>query len=324
METLEDRILKEISMDEIYQHIKFIVEIGQKIAGSNEEKKFVNYVTEILKKYGVEFKVYEFEGYVSEPIEATLRITYPEEKEIPCSPYAHGASTPPEGIEGELVYVGSGGLEDYRGKDVKGKVTLAELSYAPPRPEKVRIAQEMGAIAQIQINWGLMEKRLLPMGTVKSIWGNPTPEDVQRITRIAAVGVTKSDGAYLKELLKRSNKVKVWLKTQVWKGFRSLHDIIAEVPGKEEPNRFVLVNGHYDCWGPGATDNAVGNATMLELARVFNLHKNELRRGVKFAWWSGHESGIMVGSTWYVDNFWDELNKGCIAWLNIDSIGMRG
>jgi hypothetical protein len=317
------KLLEEISIENIYEHIKNIVNIGEKLAGSKEELKFVEYVTKVLGSYNIECNVYEFEGYVSRPIFGKLEVIYPEKREIPCVAYAQSASTPAEGVEGEIVYVGAGGLEDYVGKDVKGKITLAELSYSPPRPEKVRIAQEYGAIGQIQISWGLEERKLLSYGTVKNIWGNPTPDDVGRIVRIPAVGITKADGMYLKKLLEQHSSVKARLQTTVWRGYLPIHNIVASIHGSKE-KRFIVVNGHFDCWGPGATDNATGNAAMLELARVFNELRHELRRGIKFAWWSGHETGIMAGSTWYVDNFWDELNRYCVGWLNIDSIGMKG
>lgn len=43
-----------------------------------------------------------------------------------------------------LVYVGNGDAGSYDGIDVKGKMVLVEVTYAPPVPEKARIASEMG------------------------------------------------------------------------------------------------------------------------------------------------------------------------------------
>lgn len=315
-------LLKEISLSEVMKHVVNITNIGQKLAGSPEELVFVDYIKKALDQYGVKYEVFEHPGYVSRPSTCELEVVHPVSLEVPCRTYAHSAQTPEEGIEGEVVYVGAGGLEDYANKNVTGKITLAELSYAPPRPEKVRIAQEMGAIAQIQINWGLEERRILPYGTVKSIWGLPTRDQIHRITRIPAVAVTKADGKHLKELLETHGSLKVKLKTVAWSGYLPIRDIVAYIEGSSD--KFVVVHGHYDCWGPGATDNATGNALLLELARIFSKFRGGLKRGLKIAWWSGHETGIMSGSSWYVDNFWDELREGCIAWINVDSPGMRG
>ena len=49
---------------------------------------------------------------------------------------------------------------------------------------------------------------------------------------------------------------------------------VATIPGTDEPEKYFLVGGHLDSWYVGTTDNATGNAAMLELARVLNLHKS--------------------------------------------------
>ena len=65
----------------------------------------------------------------------------------------------------------------------------------------------------------------------------------------------------------------------------------------------MLLGGHQDCWpGPQATDNAAGNACIMELARVFAAHRGELRRGLVCGFWTGHETGTMVGSSWFADH----------------------
>jgi hypothetical protein len=45
---------------------------------------------------------------------------------------------------------------------------------------------------------------------------------------------------------------------------------------------------------------------------------------VRVAWWPGHSTGRYAGSTWYADQFADELDEHCIAHLNIDSPGCAG
>jgi hypothetical protein len=62
---------------------------------------------------------------------------------------------------------------------------------------------------------------------------------------------------------------------------------------------------------------------MLELARVFWQHRNQLTRSLRIAWWSGHSHGRYAGSTWYADTFAIELAKHCVAQVNCDSPGCR-
>ncbi|MBI4277800.1 MAG: M28 family peptidase, partial [Armatimonadetes bacterium] len=87
---------------------------------------------------------------------------------------------------------------------------------------------------------------------------------------------------------------------------------------------FCLVHGHVDSWHVGVGDNAVGDATLLELARVFWANRDRLRRTLRVAWWSGHSHGRYAGSTWYADTFAIDLAEWCLAQVNCDSPGCRG
>lgn len=63
---------------------------------------------------------------------------------------------------------------------------------------------------------------------------------------------------------------------------------------------------------------------MASLKRLGQLEGDldVLPRDVRFLFWQGHEGGQMEGSTWYCDNLWDDLNKHCVMYVNIDAIGL--
>lgn len=42
------------------------------------------------------------------------------------------------------------------------------------------------------------------------------------------------------------------------------------------------------------------------------------------AWWSGHSQGRAACSTWYLENFWDDLRDNAVAYVVTDSIGRMG
>ena len=86
----------------------------------------------------------------------------------------------PDGISGELMDVASGAFGEYEGRDATGKITLSELSYHPARHEKQRISALMGATGCVMMNWGHPENTAVPFGSVKPVWGNPTPETYRR------------------------------------------------------------------------------------------------------------------------------------------------
>ena len=106
------------------------------------------------------------------------------------------------------------------------------------------------------------------------------------------------------------------------RGWATTRQPMAAIAGKEPG--FVLLGSHMDAWRGAGSCNAVGCASTLETAMVLNGLKSSLRRGVELLWFQGHETGIMTGSTWYVDNHWDRLNAGCVAYLNNDTPSMTG
>jgi hypothetical protein len=98
---------------------------------------------------------------------------------------------------------------------------------------------------------------------------------------------------------------------------------VVEIKGTGEPEKFVLVHGHYDSWDVGVGDNATGDATLLELARVLWKNRKKLKRSVRIAWWPGHSTGRYAGSTWFADAFAIDLDENCVAQVNCDSPGCR-
>jgi Peptidase family M28 len=106
-------------------------------------------------------------------------------------------------------------------------------------------------------------------------------------------------------------------------GWMPIPHLVGELAGRQE-DRFVLFSGHVDSWHYGAMDNGTANATMLEVARLLARRRDVLRRGIRFAFWSGHSHGRYAGSAWYADHAWRELHARCVLHLNVDSTGARG
>ena len=323
IKNLINTIINEFSYEEAYNHMLFLVEeVGERLAGTPQLLKAAQYINDKLNYFGLNSRIDEFYIYSSFPVLSELKVLSPEQCVIESFPNLHSPSTLPEGIEGELVYVGAGGEEDYKDKDVKGKIILAELSYSPPRPEKAKIAEKKQAKALILMNWGPAEKKVIGRGAIKWVWGNPTPEEWKLMPKIPSINISRAAGEYLKKLLEKS-KVKVWIRLENIRKWVKARQPTAELKGKIEPDKFILIGGHLEAWGKTATCNSCGNALMLELARVLAKNRDKLRRSLIFAFWDGHEIAEAAGSTWHVDYYWPKLNKNCIAYVNIDSPGLK-
>jgi len=186
------------------------------------------------------------------------------------------------------------------------------------------VAWKRGSIAQIMMNWGDEHNEAIPFGSMKSAWGNPTPETLHNeMPDIPCVGIARTEGLRLKALC-AAGPVRVWVRAQAENGWKPLTMTSAEL-GAREGGQFLLLGGHMDSWpGPQATDNAAGDACMMELARAFNLHRDELRRGLVVGLWMGHETGTMISSSRFADVNWDRLRRLCVAYVQIDQPAMTG
>src|SRR5260370_3479261 len=79
------------------------------------------------------------------------------------------------------------------------------------------------------------------------------------------------------------------------------YNVIAEIPGTDLRDEIVMVGGSIDSWhaGTGATDNAVGAASALEVMRIIQSLSLKPRRTVRIGLWSAEEQGTL-GSRAYV------------------------
>jgi Peptidase family M28 len=321
----EAEILTAVSVDNIRAHAEHITgEIPARLAGSANGKRMAEYSAAALQRAGVEARIHEMPGLVSFPEKAELRVLAPREFAIEANTLGHSVPTLPDGLAGELMDVATGAFGEYEGRDATGKITLSELSYSPARHEKQRISGLMGAIGCVMMNWGHDGNAAVPFGSVKPVWGNPTPDNYKtEMATLPCIGIARTAGLQLRQMLK-AGPVRIRLRANVENGWRPVQITVGEIPapGSED---FVLVGGHQDSWpGPQATDNAAGNSCILELARVFSARRGELRRGLVCGFWTGHETGTMIGSSWFADRNWDRLREHAVAYLQIDQPACAG
>jgi N-acetylated-alpha-linked acidic dipeptidase len=280
-------------------------------------------MTERLARYGVPVTVHEPELYLSIPYAASVAAggtTYR------AKPPSYSVSVP-DGLTAPLVYVPAtysksiGKLFDKnqakeasRPERLRGRIVISE-GFA--FPQKIREFELAGALGVIAVNPGAD----IHWGICTSIWGTPDLDDLPRKPKIPVAAVNNPDGKALIALSERGGEAT--LKTRLEEGWFRQKLPVVEIPGSAEPESFVLLAGHYDSWDVGVGDNATGNATLLEIARVLWRHRDKLRRSVRIAWWPGHSTGRYAGSTWYADAFALDLAEHCVAQLNCDSPGCR-
>ncbi len=101
--------------------------------------------------------------------------------------------------------------------------------------------------------------------------------------------------------------------------FKTIHNTTATLPGKLNADELIVIGGHRDAWGAGAGDNVSGVTSILESARavVRALNGQSPSRTIIFATWDAEEWG-MLGSTEFVEDDSLRLQRGGVAYLNLD------
>ncbi|MFN6202454.1 MAG: M20/M25/M40 family metallo-hydrolase [Acidobacteriota bacterium] len=148
--------------------------------------------------------------------------------------------------------------------------------------------------AALRINDGAMEQRRIRAfnnRTFDPAKAVPTViisnEDYGRISRILADGIPV--------------ELEIEVVNRDYPEGRTAYNVIAEIPGTDLKDEVIMLGGHLDSWhaATGATDNAIGCATMMEAARIIKTLGLKPRRTIRVALWSGEEQGLL-GSLAYV------------------------
>ncbi len=86
---------------------------------------------------------------------------------------------------------------------------------------------------------------------------------------------------------------------------RTAYNAVAEIPGSDKKEEVVMLGGHLDSWhsATGATDNAIGVATMMEAARLLKVQGVQPRRTIRVALWSGEEQGLLGSQAYVKEHF---------------------
>jgi hypothetical protein len=288
--------------------------IGGRVTGSAEMAKAVEWGVAGFRAAGVDVHTESYKLPVAWS-EGATRLDVSGAESFPVSLVSLGLSpaTPPGGLEGVLIDIGSGTEADFiqAGSSVKGAILIVhtEVSYTwndlfdeyrkpPPIIER---ALQGGALA---ILWtGERERKLLYRHT-NSADGN--------LERIPQAVIAREDGLRLERAATAyPGKVRVRL-TMPNKigGPVEQQNVVGEIRGYEKPDEVVVLGAHLDSWelGTGALDNGCNAALVIEAARAIKASGLLPRRTIRFILFSGEEEGLL-GSWAYVEAHRAEMDK---------------
>lgn len=321
MNKLESDLLAQVTLDEPWGLVESFATFKRE--HPTDVNRGMDEVVSRLRKHGVDVTVHEPSLYLSLPGQARVEAGG---KTFRAKPPAYSLDAR-SGMTGQIVYVGArhnAMIEDMFERKVESSAEMAErvrgkivMSEGFASPGLISQFEELGAIGVIGINPGID----IHWGICTTVWGTPDLDDLPRKPKIPAVAVNKPDGEALIAIAESGGEVTIF--TEMEEGWFTSKLPEVFIRGTEEPEKYVFLHGHLDSWDVGVGDNATGDATMLEIARVLWANRGSLKRSVRICWWPGHSTGRYAGSTWFSDAFALDLEQNAVAQVNCDSPGCR-
>ncbi|PSP82237.1 peptidase M28 [Halobacteriales archaeon QS_1_68_17] len=289
-----------------WNHLETLVDVGDRMAGSDGERRAAEATRDALAAAGARnARIDEFEitGWTRGDSAVRAGGTTHDCIGLPRSPAATAT--------GEFVDLGHGLPEDFADADVSGTVVMVASDVPdwydrfPHRREKYALAAEGGAVGFVFRNH--VEGCLAPTGSV-SLGGDP-------VGPIPAVGVSKEVGT---RLARRHEGREATVEVEAEIGPTPSGNVHAEL-GPDTDER-VLVTSHVDAHdiAEGALDNAAGTATVVGIAEALAARASELSTRVEFVAYGAEEVGL-VGSAHHASN----TDRGNVAAV-VNNDGVAG
>lgn len=134
-----------------------------------------------------------------------------------------------------------------------------------------------------------------------SVWSTNAPPIPAQIT------LATEDYNRLVRMIRQGEKLKmaVDLRVQFHKDDPMAYNTIAEIPGSDLKDEFVMLGAHLDSWhsGTGATDNGAGVAATMEALRILQALKLQPRRTIRIGLWTGEEQGLLGSAAYVAEHF---------------------
>jgi hypothetical protein len=171
-----------------------------------------------------------------------------------------------------------------------------------PRPNALTPAQLNEQIDKFLLDNGALvriNESQLDRGLVRAF--NNRTFDITKV--VPTVVMRNEDFGRIVRLLAHKTPVKLEfdLRSRIVPEGATSYNMIGEIYGTDNKDEVIMLGGHLDSWhsATGATDNAVGCATMMEAARILKAIGVKPRRTIRVACWGGEEQGLL-GSQAYV------------------------
>jgi len=314
----EFNLHRQLSGLKALNNISELAKYGYRFVGTEGDKKAIEFMKRQFKSYGLDVKELSIRAPTFEDEPSHLKILATGE-ELECVAPLFSPSTPPGGLEADLVLVEEGIEEDYRRVDVRGKIiVLPETTMGYSKfwlGTFAERAAQKGAVGMILVHPMPWPYRMSMEA------GNSNLEKRFCEQKLPAVCISAIGGFKLMHAIGKG-EARVRMETKTLVEERDSVIISAFHRGTEYPEERVGILAHRDsAIAIGANDNGSGSGILLELARV--LSQTKPKRSFEFISTTA-EDGSTLGAYKYCEAHKEDLVKNMKALIDMDMLSGAG
>jgi len=193
---------------------------------------------------------------------ASLDLHAPPKMSFKATSFAASVGTPGAGLTATVVDVGPGTAQEYLGKNVRGQIVLVHFDFdkLPWLGSVAHEAELHGAVGVVV--YYINGKAQHESGQALNV------EDGFLRQTIPIIHLCRNDGEILAGQLAHG-AVEATLHCHVTNNPQATgYNVIGSIPGTLYPDRYILIQAHYDAWFYGYWDNAIGVAGVLTIAKA--------------------------------------------------------
>ena len=268
-----------------------------RLSGSQMLEDAIDWSIEQMNEDGLpEIRTQQVEVPHWERGEEWAKLKQPLERDLRMLALGNSGSTPGEGMQEEAIVVQSFEELEARADEVEGNIVVFNnefttygqtVQYRFSGPQR---AAELGAEAALI-------RAVSPKSHQHPHTGNSGFSD--DVAPIPAASLTAEDVMYLQRMQDRGETLEIELYMEAERHDEPAisRNVIAEIPGSENPEEIVVIGGHIDSWdiGQGAMDDAGGVVVTWEALRLIHEMELEPRRTIRLVLWTNEENGVMGG-----------------------------
>ena len=283
--------------------------IGARLSGSPNAQKAVEWSKKLMDSYGFDHVFLQevmVPHWVRGAKEVGLIIDGSNKISVPIAALGMSVATPKEGLTANVIEVHSLKELDTLGESaIKGKIVFFNRPFDPRFIETLRAygtagdQRNMGPAAAAKYGAvGVIVRSL-----TESLDDFPhtgatryTPDGVN----IPAAAISTKGANQLSALLKQRKlpQIKFYFKQNCEMRPDTLsYNVVGELKGSENPNKFITVGGHLDSWdlAEGAHDDGTGVTGALEAVRILKALGYQPKNTVRVVFFMNEENGDKGG-----------------------------